>query len=422
MKKTTIWGGLFSALFLCALMAIMPFSSMVDNQVSETDYTESETAEQKDDPFRLPETIEQTEWEYPPEDELQGMRDINQKAFVNDGQVSVLTSNQALHYLDAGVWETIDTNIVSSPYGWEVSKNLFKTAFPSDVGAGVGVQMDPNVDPIVMGIAPQIVTLDEPGVAVSMHHVAPAIDAISVGGNVIRYPVADGFDLDYAVSTTQVKQNLVIRQQPVLDESVSWFGLREMISLPLGYALFIGDEIVGEQIISTQDQMSIRSIETGEVLAVIPEPVVMELGADEPYIATYFVSSMNGQVILTTAVDADWIMDEDRVFPLSLDPTIAKALSSDGGYCNRNGGNCYTGVYRYFYRYYAQIRYLPWNNYQFGSSAALPTNATINSVKWKQNVRYSNVRSNTNPYDAKILMDCGTVNKYGSNVPRSHCV
>ncbi|MGY8702616.1 MAG: hypothetical protein ACKVHH_07945, partial [Candidatus Poseidoniales archaeon] len=124
MKKTTIWGGLFSALLLCALMALMPFSSMVDNQVSETDYTESETAEQKDDPFRLPEIVEQVNWEYNLEDELQGMRDINQKAFVNDGQISVVTSSEPLHYLEAGTWENIDTNIVPTAFGWEVTKNI----------------------------------------------------------------------------------------------------------------------------------------------------------------------------------------------------------------------------------------------------------------------------------------------------------
>ena len=59
MKKTTIWGGLFSALLLCALMALMPFSGMVESPTSETDYTnESETAEVKDDPFMLPDQIE----------------------------------------------------------------------------------------------------------------------------------------------------------------------------------------------------------------------------------------------------------------------------------------------------------------------------------------------------------------------------
>lgn len=419
MKKTTIWGGLFSALLLCALMAIMPFSSMVDNPVSETDYTESETAEQKDDPFHLPETIEQVEWEYALEDELQGMRDVNQKAFVHDGEISVLTSSEPLHYLEAGAWENIDTNIVPTAFGWEVSKNVFKTTFSSDVGAGVAVQMDPNVDPIIVGIAPQIVTLDEAGVAPEMHHVAPSHDAISVGGNVIRYPVADGYDLDYEVSSVQMKQNLVIRQQPVLDESVAWFGLREIIRLPAGYALFIGDEVVGEEIVSTQELMTIRSLETGEVLAEIPVPVVLEPGAEEQYTATFFVSFTNGQIVLTTAIDTDWLMDEDRVFPLSLDPTI-KRTSSTGGYCYRYYAYCYSGNSRYFYRYNARIYYLPWSKYQFSSSNAMPSGSTTSSVKWKQYVGYSNTWGSSS-YDAAIMMTCGTASRYSYSIASASC-
>jgi hypothetical protein len=127
MKKTTIWGGLFSALLLCALMALMPFSGMVESPTSETDYTnESETAEVKDDPFMLPDQIEPVDWEYGLENELEGMRSLTQKAFVSDGTIKLLTGSEAMHYLNNnGAWEDIDTNIVSTLYGWEVIENLF---------------------------------------------------------------------------------------------------------------------------------------------------------------------------------------------------------------------------------------------------------------------------------------------------------
>ncbi len=205
MKKTTIWGGLFSALFLCALMALMPFSSVVA-PASETDYTnESETAEEKADPFFLPEQLEPVDWEYGLENELEGMRNWNQKAFVHDGEVKLLTSSDPIHYADNGVWKDIDVNIKANANGWEVTENAFETYFPADVGAGVTIHLDPNVDPLVTGIAPQVVTMDESGVNPMVHRVAPSHDAISVGGNVIRYPVAQDFDLDYEVSSTGVK-------------------------------------------------------------------------------------------------------------------------------------------------------------------------------------------------------------------------
>ena len=87
---------------------------------------------------------------------------------------------------------------------------------------------------------------------------SPSIDATSVGGNVIRYPIAEGFDLDYTVESTQLKQNLVIRERPVLEENVAWFGVTEQMRLPLGYGLFLGDDLLSEEVTQTQEELTIR--------------------------------------------------------------------------------------------------------------------------------------------------------------------
>ena len=420
MKKTTIWGGLFSALLLCALMALMPFSGMVESPTSETDYTnESETAEVKDDPFMLPDQIEPVDWEYGLENELEGMRSLNQKAFVSDGTIKLLTGSEAMHYLDNGVWEDIDTNIVSTPYGWEVTENLFQTYFPSDVGAGVSIMLDQNVDPVVTGIAPQVVTIDETGTAPMVHRVAPSHDAISVGGNVIRYPVAQDFDLDYEVSSSGVKQNLVIRSQPVVQDIDYWFGLTEMIRLPAGYGLFIGDQMVENEILTTQEEMSIINLETGDVLGLIPVPVVLEPGGEAPYTATFFVSMQDGLISISTVVESSWLMDENRTFPLSLDPSITRT-GSGGGYCYIYYGYCYNSNYRYYYRYYGTMYYIPWNKYTFASSNALPSGATASGAKWKQYVQYSNTYG-SNSYNTAIMMKCGTDVSYNHVVTTSSC-
>ena len=419
MKKTTIWGGLFSALFLCALMALMPFSSVVA-PASETDYTnESETAEEKADPFFLPEQLEPVDWEYGLENELEGMRNWNQKAFVHDGEVKLLTSSDPIHYADNGVWKEIDVNIKANANGWEVTENAFETYFPADVGAGVTIHLDPNVDPLVTGIAPQVVTMDESGVNPMVHRVAPSHDAISVGGNVIRYPVAQDFDLDYEVSSTGVKQDLIIRAQPVVEEIDHWFGLREIMRLPAGYALFIGDEMVEHEILTTQEPMSIRSLETGSQLGEIPPPVVIEPGAEAPYIATFFVSVENGLISITTAVETSWLMDENRTFPLSLDPSI-KQTSNAGGYCYIYYGYCYSSSYRYMYRYYGTLYYLPWSQYKFNSNNQLPSGATAGTVKWKQYMQYSNTWG-SNSHTVAIMKKCGTDVRYNYQVTSSSC-
>ena len=47
-----------------------------------------------------------------------------------------------------------------------------------------------------------VVTIDESGKMAMPHMVNPSMDGVSVGGNVLRYPVAEGFDLDYTVGET----------------------------------------------------------------------------------------------------------------------------------------------------------------------------------------------------------------------------
>ncbi|MAK77769.1 MAG: hypothetical protein CL992_00600, partial [Euryarchaeota archaeon] len=262
-------------------------------------------------------------------------------------------------------------------------------------------------------------TLDETGTAPMPYRTAPSHEAVSVGGNVIRYPVAEGFDLDYTVTETMVKQNLVIRERPVLDDNVAWFGLTEQMRLPAGYGLFLGDDILREEITQTQDELSIRNLETGELLASIPVPVVMEAGAEEPYHATYFVQVFGGNVVLTTAVESSWLMDEERQFPLAIDPSV-KVTSSAGGYCYTYYAYCYSSSYRYLYRYYARSYYLPWNKYVFSSSNALPTGATVDKIEWKQRVSYSYGWS-SNAITAVVMEKCGTSNRYSWSIPSASC-
>ena len=90
-----------------------------------------------------------------------------------------------------GSWENIDLNIKATVDGWEVTENLYEVTFPSEVGDGVAVMVNPYVDPIVTGIAPVVMTLDMTGTAPMPYMVPPSDEGISVGGNVIRYPIAE---------------------------------------------------------------------------------------------------------------------------------------------------------------------------------------------------------------------------------------
>ena len=421
-KKTkTAMGGIGIAVLLCALMAFMPMTSLVDNTATET-VSNAEIVSEVDDFFKLPAAIEQTTYEYDAAQELLGMRQANTKGFLTeDGRIAQLTSDEPMHYLaDSGAFEDINLNIMATPEGWEVKENIFTTTFGAEVANGVSIQPNQFVDPIVTGLNPMLVTIDITGTAPMPYHAEPATGDVEVGGNVIRYPLAEGFALDYAVDTTQVKQNLLIQERPVLDEIAAYFGMTETIRLPMGYGLYMDGVALGEEITTTQGELEIRNLDSGELLATIPEPVVMEEAATEPYIGTYFVQVYGPMVLLTTAVESDWLMSEDRAFPLALDPTI-KVTSGNRGYCYVYYGYCYNSTYSYLYRYYGSYYYVPWHRYNFGSSSALPSSATVDEINWKQYVSYGYGSSSSVSITATVLEACGTDARYNYGISSASC-
>ena len=420
-KKKTVFGGIGIALLLCALMVLMPMSGYVNNDEATATVESVEAATTgAEDSFALPEKIAEADYEYDPSLELQGMRDAKTKAFLNeDGTITQVVGSEPVHYMSAdGTWEDIDLNIQAYPEGWGVTENTFTTYFAPEVASGISVQANEFVEPVISGINPMLVTLDASGSAPEPFITAPSPNGVEVGGNVIRYPLAEGYDLDYAVESTEVKQNLILREVPVLPEPAEYFGLSEGLRMPAGYALYSGETMLGEELFKTQDDLQIRDIETGELLVEIPAPVIMEAGADEPYMGTFFVQVHGPEILLITVVESDWLLDEDRVYPIVIDPSI-RVNSSSGGYCYIYYANCYTNTYRRHYRYYGSYYYIPWHKYTFTSSSSLPSGATVDKIEWKKYMNYA--YGSTRTFQVKVLESCGLAPRYSYSMGSGSC-
>ncbi|MFZ8906721.1 MAG: Ig-like domain-containing protein, partial [Poseidonia sp.] len=420
-QKKTVFGGIGVALLLCALMVLMPMSGYVDNNETAATVESVETdTSGAEDYFALPEKLAEAEYEYDPSLELQGMRDAKTKAFLNeDGSITQMVASEPVHYMSAdGTWEDIDLNIQAYPEGWGVTENTFTTYFAPEVANGISVQANEFVDPVISGINPMLVTLDVTGSAPEPFIAPPSPNGVEVGGNVIRYPLAEGFDLDYSVESNEVKQNLILREAPVIPDAAEYFGLSEGMRMPVGYALFSGETMLGEELFKTQEDLQIRHIETGELLAEIPAPMIMEAGAEEPYMGTFFVQVYGPEIILITVVESDWLLDEDRVYPVAIDPSI-RVNSNAGGYCYIYYAYCYSSAYRYHYRYYGSYYYIPWHKYTFSSSSALPSGATVDKIEWKKYMNYAS--GSTRTFQVKVLEACGLAPRYSYSFGSSSC-
>jgi hypothetical protein len=141
------------------------------------------------------------EYEYEPSEEFLGMRDQMIKTFVQeDGKFAQLTHDSPVHFMgDDGAWTDINLDIVATANGWEVMDNTFTTQFAAEMVNGVAVQVNQFVDPIIVGINPTLMTIDETGTAPQPFMIAPSNNEVTVGGNMIRYSVVEGFVLDYVV-------------------------------------------------------------------------------------------------------------------------------------------------------------------------------------------------------------------------------
>jgi hypothetical protein len=201
-------------------------------------------------------TVDFTEFGYADEDELVGSRTATSKTYVTDeGKVAIVTTDP-IHYLDdQGVWQEIDLNIESEANGWSVTENGFDTYFDLDVNNGVVIQVDDNIDAIRMGMNPVVVQMHDEQQPM-LYKLDETEEPVQSAGNVLRYPLGQGVALDYTVTGTQVKQNLVLRDQPFFEqpEFTGWLGLQEEMLLPFGYAVFDGSSPLAEgQVMKTNE-------------------------------------------------------------------------------------------------------------------------------------------------------------------------
>ena len=102
-----------------------------------------------------------------------------------------------------------------------------------------------------------------------------------------------------------------------------------------------------------------------------------------------------------------------------LDPSI-KVQTARSGYCRVYSPNCYDSSYVDLYRSSYSISFweIPWMRYDFGSSSALPSGATIDEVNWRV---YTSRYGGSATASAKILEACGSQPSYQTSVVTATC-
>ncbi|MEU3622562.1 PA14 domain-containing protein [Amycolatopsis coloradensis] len=318
-----------------------------------------------------------------------------------DGTHSVRESTQPLNVQDAaGKWQAVDTTL--------------------DIDAATKRSAVDNhpLNPSLAGKAndPAVLQVETAGhtAGLALDQAAPSVAAVN--GDSVTYPeVAPGTDLDYEITPGAVKETIKLKRPPA-DGRSSW-----------RFKLNTGD--LTPKLDATTGSISLLD-KTGAATFVLPPVETWDSagnGETAPAMTggTYTLERTGAEWWLTVAVDANWLKDPKRVYPVSIDPTFTYgvqysfAFRSDGSKCTDCGlriGNSQAKGDTYN-RSVAHLDYSPlWGKTVVGATLNLTRNTSVvGSVKtWNANLHHAsdNNFNGVGPYLASALV--GDVGSFSS--------
>ena len=242
-------------------------------------------------------------------------REENVKHFrLEDGTYMAAQYDTAVHSLDEnGEWQNIDNTLYES--GSEYSTSNARVKFAKKITGNESIftlhennrKITLSLDGAIKkttGVATNTETeFDETATTLQK---MMTLDKLS--SRIIYEDILDGVDLEYIVVSNNVKENIIVKEQ------------KDAYS----YSFTLKLNNLSAEISATGD-VEITDPDSGEVLYIIPAPVVYD--ANMTYASetdAYYTLETIGQneYRLTVSADTSWMNASERAFPVTIDPAI----------------------------------------------------------------------------------------------------
>ena len=246
--------------------------------------------------------------------EVVDLRDANTKHFrLSDGSYVAAQYDYPVHYInDRGEFEDINNTLSSS--GSEFSTGDARIKFIKKITGNENIfTLHGNNTKITMGLVGA--EKKTSGVVTSKSNSDDYIEDV-IGkmtnleniSSTIRYSdILDGVDIEYIIHSLNIKENLIVKERK---DSYSYTFTLDLNNL---YAVLSSD---GNVYITNENE---------EIKYVIPAPIVYD--SKKEYApdgeSSYYLEEIgNGKYHLTVSVSSEWMNDEERAFPVTVDPPI----------------------------------------------------------------------------------------------------
>ncbi|MDC1221450.1 T9SS type A sorting domain-containing protein [Salibacteraceae bacterium] len=300
---------------------------------------------------------------------------------LSNGNYQAVISGGPVHYEDQnGQLLDIQQTITSSQgqFSFENSTNLFNMKFPSEIGLN-GVSVGQGDSYISFGSQASIKALSISG-ELLLNLESAQSNEIEVNDNKASYPLFSIAQSEYIVGNGELKNNLILEELPSnIPAGAEYITFTETLRMPQGWKLVgEGEEITSKKIIGSGVGIFNSN---NELMYQIPVPDVYEelhpdnaIYADGNWRASYQIEEItNGVYEFSTLVPVSWLTDQQRQFPVVIDPTITVA-GSLGGWQNSNSAYNDATFYVFTANNYSSTTYRAWTKWNISS---IPTGSIV---------------------------------------------
>ncbi|MDR1630581.1 MAG: DNRLRE domain-containing protein [Oscillospiraceae bacterium] len=280
--------------------------------------------------------------------EVESLRDENTKHFRNaDGTYTAMLYPEPVHYEKEGKWKDIDNTLIAQQVNTAAEENavIYRTKesgtpviIPQTLADGqkitvasdgytVGFGVSQNNQNIQLDSLAQITDVD----ALSSNNLTADLagstsqtdetdeDAYALNKITSAVTYKDIFadtDLEYVISSNRLKENIVIYE-------------------PQQEYIYKFDMDLDGLIPQEQEDGSIYLLENaddGKPVFILQAPYMYDANDEVSYAVEMNLTENDGVYTLSITVDPDWLNDEERVFPVVIDPTLEFKLEASSIY------------------------------------------------------------------------------------------
>ena len=256
--------------------------------------------------------------------EIVSRREENVKHFdIGNGLYQAVTYGTAVHRKDSnGVWQDIDNRLVLNAQDNMYSTSDGRTRLSATTNSS-GSLISLSEDGYTLSMSPISNTLNTTTMAEITNH--EELDFSSVEGKSIeeasavrntssvRYQnVFASADIEYILTSNDVKENIIVKSP--------------QISYTYSFALSV-QSLTAE--LQETGEIVFHDIHTNEIKYHIPAPYMYDSLGSVSHDVEYSLETVSNGYVITITADSSWLNNAERAFPVTIDPTIQKAIVFD---------------------------------------------------------------------------------------------